>query len=257
MAMKSQAVPYRVDARWALYVLFGSIGLIVVLIGIYANQADHGWAVFAGGSLAAFGAFAVGALLGLLFGVPHSAEKSTTSSTTWALIPNTSLDQISDWLTKILVGVGLTQLFEIPSKFQALASYLAPVFGGTDASKGFSLAVVISSSIVGFLASWVWTRLLLSADLAQAGADIGSQSRLAVDRQVLPTAPLPPGEHKKAVNLTASLAKRTEAGDHKVAEEVGIDSQELDRIIAEGLDTRDYDVLAKHAISKVRGSRQH
>jgi len=165
--MKSQAVPYRVDARWALYVLFGSIGLIVVLIGIYANQADHGWAVFAGGSLAAFGAFAVGALLGLLFGVPHSAEKSTTSSTTWALIPNTSLDQISDWLTKILVGVGLTQLFEIPSKFQALASYLAPVFGGTDASKGFSLAVVISSSIVGFLASWVWTRLLLSADLAR------------------------------------------------------------------------------------------
>ncbi len=249
--MKSQPVPYRVDARWALYVLFGSMGVIVVLIALYANQAEHGWALFAAGSLVAIGAFAVGALLGLLFGVPHSAENSPASTSTWALIPNTSLDQISDWLTKILVGVGLTQLFEIPSRLQALASYLAPVFGSTDSGKGFGLAVVISSTVVGFLASWVWTRLLLSGDLAQAGADIGDQSSSAVDRAVPPDSPLPPGKRKRAVALTASLAKRTEAGDSKVAEEVGIAPYDLERIVSEGLDARDYDKLAKHAINKV------
>lgn len=249
--MTSQPVPYRVDARWALYVLFGSMGVIVVLIALFANQAEHGWALFAAGSLVAIGAFAVGSLLGLLFGVPHSAENSTTSMSTWALIPNTSLDQISDWLTKILVGVGLTQLFEIPSRLQALASYLAPVFGGTDSGKGFGLSVVISSSVVGFLASWVWTRLLLSADLAQAGADIGNQSALAVDRAVPPDSPLPPGKHKRAVTLTASLAKRAEAGDSKVAEEVGIAPQDLKRIVSEGLNASDYDKLAKHAITNV------
>ncbi len=219
MDAKAQPVRYRADALWALYLLFGSMVVIVALIALYAVQATHGWSVFAGGSLAALGAFAVGGLIGVLFGVPHSAEKSTSSTgsgSPWGLLPNTSLDQISDWLTKILVGVGLTQLYGIPSKLQALAGYLAPVFGGTsaDAAAGFGLAVVISSSIVGFIAAWVWMRLLLSVDLAQAGLDIQPKSQEAVTAAAAARAvadpnapPIEAKKKEKAVNLTAKLAK--------------------------------------------------
>ena len=102
------------------WVLFGVMAAIVVLVGVYAYPSKSGWAVFAGGCLAATGAFAVGAILGLLFGVPHAGDKPVGGKT-WSLVPNTSFDQISDWLTKILVGVGLTQLLGLPQKLQALA----------------------------------------------------------------------------------------------------------------------------------------
>lgn len=263
MDVKSQPVKYREDALWALYLLFGLMLVIVGLIALYANQPAHGWGVFAGGSLAALAAFAAGGLVGVLFGVPHSAEKSTTSTgsgSAWGLLPNTSLDQISDWLTKILVGVGLTQLYGIPSKLQALASYLAPVFGGTstDAAAGFGLTVVISSSVLGFIAAWVWMRLLLSVDLAQAGLDIQPKSQEAVTvaeaarAAANPSAkPIEAKNKEKAVNLTAKLAKTALQDVRQLPSSIGFAPEDLLRIQSEGLDTSDYQTLAEHAIKEV------
>ena len=60
--------------------------------------------------------FVLGFLLGFLFGIPKIIKankslenpKSVTSET--PIEANTNLEEISDWLTKILVGVGLTQI---------------------------------------------------------------------------------------------------------------------------------------------------
>jgi hypothetical protein len=86
------------------------------------------------GFLTAGAAWLTGALLGFLFGIPHTRgeaqEKTEHPSTTTKLPgeksqqtkevaqyePSTSLEQISDWLTKIIVGVGLTKLSDIPGQ---------------------------------------------------------------------------------------------------------------------------------------------
>jgi hypothetical protein len=51
---------------------------------------------------------ATGYLLGFLFGISRSLQGGDSSESNSQSFPgNTNLEQISDWLTKILVGVGL------------------------------------------------------------------------------------------------------------------------------------------------------
>ena len=51
----------------------------------------------------------VASVLGLIFGVPRAREDSG-APTTERFLANSNLEQISDWLTKVLVGAGLVQL---------------------------------------------------------------------------------------------------------------------------------------------------
>jgi hypothetical protein len=85
-------------------------------------------------------ALVVGVFLGFLFGIPRSLQTENSSGThpkegagTGAesnqetpkpqYKANTNLEQISDWLTKILVGVGLTQFNNIPDLFDRVGGY--------------------------------------------------------------------------------------------------------------------------------------
>jgi hypothetical protein len=92
----------------------------VIGILIYAWSV-HSGSVLAVALLVAGAAFLGGALLGFLFGIPRSlAVEATPAGTTAEPVEagqraalyrsNTNLEQISDWLTKILVGVGLVEL---------------------------------------------------------------------------------------------------------------------------------------------------
>jgi len=105
-----------------------------------------------------------GALLGFLFGIPKSTAKATDGS----YQPNTNLEEISDWLTKILVGVGLVQLGRATKALGKFAKVLAPAFGGRAASAGFGLAVVVYFAVCGFLLSYLWTRIQLTPELQLA-----------------------------------------------------------------------------------------
>jgi hypothetical protein len=70
-------------------------------IALYADAIDKK-SVLAVGLLVAGGAFLAGGLLGFLFGIPRSiggAETEATDATRRArYLPNTNLEQISDWL---------------------------------------------------------------------------------------------------------------------------------------------------------------
>ena len=54
----------------------------------------------------AVASLAVAGLLGLIFGVPRVHEPAA-SATQGHYLPNTNLEELSDWLAKVLVGVGL------------------------------------------------------------------------------------------------------------------------------------------------------
>lgn len=140
------------------------------------------WEIIGLGLLVATASFAVGALLGFLFGIPRSSgqqakgdaaegEKNVTAEEAPAdpaqrFIANTNLEQISDWLTKILVGVGLIQIHEVGGAIEDLANGLAPGLG----SQGFAVAVtlLVAFSITGFVGAYLYTRLRLQTAFEQA-----------------------------------------------------------------------------------------
>lgn len=142
------------------------------------------------GLLVAAAALVIGGLLGFLFGIPRTLQQAisvtnTNSSDGNAGTPtpnttggdrtefqaNTNLEQISDWLTKILVGVGLTQVTAIGQKFDRLSSSVSLALGDTSGNRSFALALIIFPLIAGFLFSYLWTRLYLPGAFRKAELD--------------------------------------------------------------------------------------
>jgi hypothetical protein len=116
-------------------------------------------------------ALASGALLGFVFGIPRAVPEtaSTQVNSQWERLyqVNTNLEQISDWLTKIIVGIGLVELAKIPPKFMKLAEYVANAFTPSIPSSLAAVAVMYFA-ISGFLGTYLWTRLLLTLEFTRA-----------------------------------------------------------------------------------------
>ncbi|MDH6578772.1 hypothetical protein [Kitasatospora sp. MAP5-34] len=182
--------------------LGGVLGAGVLGLVLYA-AAGPDWVGVLGGGLLVAGTFTVlGGALGFLFGIPrlltsgaaaHPADQQATSTASYA--PNTNLEQVSDWLTKILLGAGLTQLGTLPHRLRQLGDALAPLVGGTGSGSGggavggavgsaagFAATSAVYFAVVGFLSGWLLTRLLLARALSTADRQTlaDSVSRTAV-----------------------------------------------------------------------------
>jgi len=86
--------------------------------------------------------------------------------------PSTALEQISDWLTKILVGVGLTQLRQVPDELHRLGKFLAQGLGGSESDAAFGILIFLFFTICGFLVGFLWMRLYLQRELRRADDDL-------------------------------------------------------------------------------------
>lgn len=161
-----------------------AVGLFVVFV-YSAQYWTEGKAagVASVGIMAAGASLLVGGLLGFLFGIPRTLQEERPGPRVASGGPssqrangnelplyraNTNLEQISDWLTKILVGVGLTQIGAIPERIGQLAGYLARGLGGSESSSVFAVAVVVYYVGCGFLLGYLWTRLFLAGALLRA-----------------------------------------------------------------------------------------
>lgn len=155
------------------------LGVGLVAIVAFALQYPMATAVsiFSIAALVGLASLVAGGLLGFLFGVPRALQSANPNNgTSTGYRANTNLEQISDWLTKILVGVTLTQLQQIPSQVERLVMFLSPGLGGDSRSQVFALGLVTYFSIIGFLVGYLLTRLLLGQAFYQADlADVGQQ----------------------------------------------------------------------------------
>src|SRR3989344_2322905 len=100
----------------------------LICIGFYSCTAEHlGHIAHAFGLfvLTAGATFLLGALLGFLFAIQKASEVKAEDSGKQGYRANTNLEQISDWLTKILLGVGLTQMDEISNKIGSISQNMA------------------------------------------------------------------------------------------------------------------------------------
>ncbi|MER6013633.1 tetratricopeptide repeat protein [Streptomyces bluensis] len=151
-------------------------GLISIALHVGQFSWSHAWAVFGSALIIAGSAVAIGALLGFIFALPRTIDRRSNESdigrSSQSLVSkygaNTNLEQISDWLTKIIVGVGLTQLVNIPKVFTALGNSIKPTLGNVGSSEAFGVGLIVYSSVVGFLFSYLLTRLLMAYALTLA-----------------------------------------------------------------------------------------
>jgi hypothetical protein len=163
-----------------------------VAVFAFVSQAST-WAEYArtvAGLLMVAGcAWSVGGLVGFLFGIPRTLSLPPGDVAEGALgrdqlqyRVNTNLEQISDWLTKILVGVGLAELHRLPAALRGAADYVAATIGGRAAADlaGFLVALLVYFSVIGFMTGYLGTRVLL-APLFKL-ADTRQRSQVAAAR---------------------------------------------------------------------------
>ena len=94
--------------------LFAAAGAqaVVTLTAIVFYAGQFGWSaapsIIGVCIISASAASAAGAFSGFLFGIPRVLQSDhLASQESSRVLSNSNLEQISDWLTKILVGVGL------------------------------------------------------------------------------------------------------------------------------------------------------
>jgi len=147
---------------------------LVVVYGV----ADGSLSVLMVAAAVGAATFGMGALIGFLFGIPRSLTSETApieppattaiDPTAAQYRPNTNLEQVSDWLTKILIGVGLAQAGDIVRGFKDLVDGLKPALGDNNAAHAFAGAEVVYFFVAGFLCSYLFTRLRLQRELENA-----------------------------------------------------------------------------------------
>jgi hypothetical protein len=163
-----------------------------VAVFAFLSQAST-WAEYArtvAGLLMVAGcAWSVGGLVGFLFGIPRTLSLPSGDIEEGALgrgqlqyRVNTNLEQISDWLTKILVGVGLAELHRLPAALRGVSDYFAATIGGPAATDlaGFLVALLVYFSVIGFMTGYLGTRVLLAPLFKMA--DTRQRSQIAAVR---------------------------------------------------------------------------
>jgi hypothetical protein len=134
----------------------------------------------------ALGIFSTGAMIGFLFGIPRAAQTSgdsddnTRKKGRFSLAPNTNLEQISDWLTKIIVGVSLVEARDMASRIHALVQLMSGDNCGISC-EALALAIIITFSVIGFLMGYLATRMFLSPVFNLADGATAPPERQAPD----------------------------------------------------------------------------
>ncbi len=175
-------------ASWAYGGVAGATLLGVFAIGLHAaSVGERSFEIFAFGVLVAGCAFLLAAGVGLLFGIPRSPSTADSEpegkSPRWDYRPNTSLEQVSDWLTKMLVGVGLTNLNNLPSGLDSLSTSLASGLPESPSASKLILAILLYFIPLGFFFGYFGTRVHLAAKFRLA--DLGLKERVDQRLQAL------------------------------------------------------------------------
>jgi hypothetical protein len=197
------------------------VGLILIFVGV--SQAPTG---SYSALLWALACSIFGGTLGFLFGIPRvvqtgeqDAAGTSGLSQTAAQTPayqqqvNTGLERVSEWLTTMLVGVGLTQLGSLADHLKQAAEAIAPAFGGAANGRTFAGALIVFFSASGFLGSYMMTRLFIASAFGRADtrpigsvserANLTMEETIALDNSIIGI-----GERPNILSGTAQLAAK-------------------------------------------------
>jgi hypothetical protein len=138
--------------------------------------------------------FIVGVLLGFLFGFPPAPGASspqvsgqasgapsgnqglpggngTVIPGVRAVLQNTNLQEISDWLTKVIVGASLVELTKLPPLVERFAEFMAKGANPYDPSPAVALVILGYFWSCGLLFGYLWTRYEIAVTSVPADND--------------------------------------------------------------------------------------
>ena len=146
-----------------LLVAIGLLSLICpAIVRIYEGNWNGAFTVLGTGLFLAGAATLTGSILGFLFGVPRKQQEKQGQSQQGIANyqPNTNLEQISDWLTKIIVGVGLIEIRNVIEFFKEIGKFCGPAFGqspsGEIIATSISVHYLLVGFVQGFLLAYLW-----------------------------------------------------------------------------------------------------
>jgi uncharacterized membrane protein len=159
--------PPRQPFSWPAPSFAGSgAAITVAVVMVLANLAGFGVlrsSALSGSTaqLWAMMCLALGGLFGFLFGIPRVTLEGTDRMTHR---PNSNIEIVSDWLTKIIVGVGLLQFHSLGRFLDRVSADLGQALGGGNAARAssFAKALIIYFFVAGIIQGYLLTRMYLS-----------------------------------------------------------------------------------------------
>jgi tetratricopeptide (TPR) repeat protein len=163
----------------AIWFLCGVMLGFVVLASLAASQGTQTIRVVSVGGLWALAATAVGAALGFLFGVPRanvptSVRPASGPAVEFATenqlpVAKTNLEEIADWLSKLIVGGTLFESSNVLKLLQDAGQEFAKTVGGETALwSGVGSSSLVYFGLVAFFGGHFLTRLYLIGALRHA-----------------------------------------------------------------------------------------
>lgn len=138
---------------------FGAVWIVVYAV---ATPGGSTLGYLGTGLLTAFAAFLVGGLGGFLFGIPRlvsSGQLRQTKGLEYS--PSSNLAEVSDWLTKLLLGAGLVQLTRLGAPIGSLIDHVAHGLytfpASQDAAQVMAGAILFGYTAIGLLDGYVMT----------------------------------------------------------------------------------------------------
>ncbi|MDX2181880.1 MAG: hypothetical protein SFV18_19965 [Bryobacteraceae bacterium] len=219
-----------VDNKYATVLgLFLVAGLVFILFGpIERSGAAFLWAL---------AYFALSFFVGFLFGFPRSNESAATGEQ--SLLVNNNLWEVSEWVTKTIVGVSLTQLQQFPENLQKLSWWMATGLASGSQTfelhRQYSAAIVIYFSALGLLGGYLVTRNYLSGLFARADRDL----RLAL-ASVPPPAPGGDSAPAPAAAVTAAQKQAIDSVASRKLEDLPQDAEMVAAWSRAALDAKEF-----------------
>ena len=128
-------------------------------------------------------AFFGGTTVGVLFGLPRFQARTTTPNSNprdadtrdasgTQLSDNTNLQDVSDWLTKIIIGFGIAQFGEIIQLLGRVTNKVATGMGDADQVSGnevIAASAMVYGAVCGFFFYYFWARIHFHRNLMDRG----------------------------------------------------------------------------------------
>ncbi|MFD1602328.1 pYEATS domain-containing protein [Flavobacterium artemisiae] len=140
-----------------IYFLLSLIVGLIGVIGFPLSNNGNGFSLVFIGILLGMSSLVCGFFTGTLFGMP---KRNATDSSDYTL--NNSLVEISEWLTKIIVGLGLVNLREIPEYLYNLGQFVKKDSNNQSYVDFYAMSILVYFSVLGLYVGYNYMRLVLS-----------------------------------------------------------------------------------------------
>lgn len=174
-----------------------NLALLPLLVTALGAATYGGWgSAFGAVLLWCISVLTVGATLGFLFGIPKTAsapaksrQKDDAAAAGAGAVEadalasngraNTNLEEVSDWLTKIVVGLTLVHWATIRNDVIAISAHMAASMRTTPtgADQSFAAALIVGFFTLGFLFGYLYTRMFLQGAFVRADQSMQIQKR--------------------------------------------------------------------------------